>query len=158
MPYVTFEATENEAEKAPLLSKEWRRKWAEYTRERMIRRMFWRKYPFKEHVVEWINECLEAGGTPTFQGIYAGKPLKVDDEYALIGKCVKPERYVHPGAFTDVPEEDWKVSVLYRNEWKWYLWKYGGGRERGEPEPELRPAYGKVIAAVLEAFGLERLK
>jgi len=139
-------------------TEEWRRYWAERTRERMIRRIFWRRYPFKEHVVEWINECLRAGGKPTFQGIYAGKPLKVDGSYALIAKCLGASKKVPYEGFTDVPEEDWKKSVLYRNEWKWYLWKYGGGKERGEPEPELRPAYGKVIAAVLEVFGLERLK
>jgi len=95
---------------------------------------------FEDHVVEWIEKCREAGGIPMFRTKYGdiafldekGRPM-------LMGVCWLRSDEVPSVWFQNVPEKAYKKAANYLGEWRWFLWKYGGGEERGEPEPVLRP-------------------
>jgi len=113
----------------------WRRKWTAAIYELMIERV--PKRDFEKHVAGWINRCRAEGGVPRFQAFYAGRPLKYEDRPALLATCYGAAERVPRVLLTNVPEDDWSVAVLFVNDWEYFLWKYGGGKERGEPPPPL---------------------
>lgn len=98
------------------------------------------KVDFETNVAPWIERCREAGGIPMFRTKYGG--ISFLDEKGrpmLMGVCWMRSDEVPSVWFQNVPKEAYDKAVNYLGEWRWFLWKYGGGEKRGEPEPALRP-------------------
>ncbi len=95
---------------------------------------------FTSHVAEWIRACRESGGYPIFKTHYGGYACRDEKGRPVLqGVCLggDPTRRPQSVWFVNVPEEDWRIAYFYTGEHRYFLWKYGGGREKGEPEPAL---------------------
>lgn len=101
---------------------------------------------FREHVVEWIEKCRKARGIPMFRTKYGGVEfLDREGRPMMLGVCWMRSDEVPSTWFYNVPEKAYEIAENYLGEWRWFLWKYGGGEERGEPEPVLRPKRGGFL-------------
>ncbi|MCC6051542.1 MAG: hypothetical protein LM580_12590 [Thermofilum sp.] len=82
-----------------------------------------------EKVVEFIRECRRLGGTPMFRARVGGVPLRtVEEGNVALAVCwgTGGLKAVKSVLFTHIPEEDYRVILEERGEWRILLGKYGG--------------------------------
>ena len=82
-----------------------------------------------EKVVEFIRGCRRLGGTPMFRAKVGGIPLKTEEEGNMaLAVCwgTGGLKAVKSILFTHIPEEDYRVILEERGEWRILLDRYGG--------------------------------
>ena len=78
-----------------------------------------------DSVVDFIKECLDAGGLPMFRTSYAGARLSHGGEPAVLAVCYMAADRVPSTLFYGVPVEDLVEMERETGDWKIILAKYG---------------------------------
>jgi len=97
---------------------------------------------FKRNVASWIADCrLRDAGVPMFRTRYADTPFKAGEVNYMLGVCFLGRNLITSQWFRNVPLEDFDYATLRRDDYKYFIRKYGS--------PELAEAVRKAPVVVV---------